>query len=202
MLAFFTAFMDAVGAPKASLVGNSMGGGLAIGMALTHPEKVDRLVLIGGLPAHVRENLISPMTKRAIDTRAPIWLIELGNWLLGRGTTEDVLKEMVYDHSKLTPAVIERSYRNRQRPGMIPPIIAQARTLPAWESGFALRLGEIRHQTLIIWGQEDEVFPPKVGQEMARTIPGSALEIIPQAGHITQWERPELVNPLLLRFLQ
>lgn len=202
MLAFFTSFMDAVGVRRAALAGNSMGGGVAIGMALAHPERVDRLVLIGGLPAHVREKLISPMTKQAIDTKAPVWLIEFGNWLLGRGTTEEVLKEMVFDHGKLTPAVLDRSYRNRRRPGMIPPLMATARTLPAWESGFALRLGEIRQPTLIIWGAEDEVFPPQVGREMAQTIPGSALEIIPQAGHLPQWERPELVNPILLRFLQ
>lgn len=202
LLVFLSAFMDAVGLPRASLVGNSMGGGLAMAMAVAHPERVDRLVLIGGLPDKVADKLTSRMVRRAIETSAPVWLIELGNGLLGRGTTIQVLEEMVYDHSKLTPEVIDRSYRNRGRPGLIPPLMATARALPQWEAGFARRFGEIRQPTLVLWGQEDEVFPLAVGRDLAAAIPGAAFEVIPQAGHIPQWERPDLVNPLLLRFLQ
>ncbi|MBM4135127.1 MAG: alpha/beta fold hydrolase [Nitrospira sp.] len=202
MVAFLTAFMDALDLSRASLVGNSMGGALVIGMTLAHPERVDRLVLIGGLPDHVQEKLTGRLTKRAIQTDAPVWLIRLGNWLLGRGVTEAVLKEIVYDQSRLTPAVIERAYRNRQRPGLIPPLMAQARALPLWEEGFAKRLRDIGRPTLVLWGAEDQVFPPQVGQDMASVIPGSTFELLLKAGHIPQWERPDLVNPLLLRFLQ
>ncbi len=201
MVAFLTAFMDALGIQRASLVGNSMGGGLVIGMALAHPERVDRLVLISGFPDHVREKLTGTLVKRAIDTSAPTWLVRLGNWLAGRGLTESVLQEIVYDQSRLTQAVLDRAYRNRRRPGLIPPIMAQARALPQWEEGFAKRIGSIARPTLIIWGQEDRIFPPQVGRDLAATIPGSTLELVPQAGHIPQWERPDLVNPLLLRFL-
>lgn len=199
---FLKGFMDALAIEHATLAGNSMGGGLAIGMALTYPDRVDRLVLIGGLPDHVRERLTSPMTRRALDSWAPIWLVEFGNWLAGRSLTRSVLEEMVYDQSKLTPAVIERSYRNRQRPGLIPPLMALGRNLHLWEEGFAKRLGEIRQPTLVIWGADDKVFPVQVGKDLQKTIPGSTLEVIPETGHIPQWERPELVNPLILRFLQ
>lgn len=202
MVSFFTAFMDAVGVPCASLVGNSMGGGLVIGMALTHPERVDRLVLISGFPDHVKEKLTGRFVRHAIGTGAPTWLVQFGNWLAGRGLTEAVLKEIVYDHGRLTQAVIDRAYRNRRRPGLIPPIMAQARALPLWEEGFATRLRDLNRPTLILWGTEDQVFPPQVGRDMAATIPGATLELLPQAGHIPQWERPDLVNPLLLRFLQ
>ncbi|TAJ10403.1 MAG: alpha/beta fold hydrolase [Nitrospirae bacterium] len=202
MVGFFTAFMDALDLPRASLVGNSMGGGLVIGMALAHPERVDRLVLISGLPDHVREKLTGRLIKQALETSAPVWLIRLGNWLLGRGVTEAVLQEIVYDHSRLTPAVLDRAYRNRRRPGLIPPLMAQARALPLWEEGFATHLRDIGRPTLIIWGAEDEVFPPQVGRDMASVIPSSTFELLPKAGHIPQWERPDLVNPLLLRFLQ
>ncbi|MGH7261782.1 MAG: alpha/beta fold hydrolase, partial [Nitrospiraceae bacterium] len=57
MIAFFRGFMDALGIQKTALVGNSMGGGLVIGMAVTHPERVDRVVLISGMPQGVREKL-------------------------------------------------------------------------------------------------------------------------------------------------
>ncbi len=202
MVEIFLGFMDALGLPRASLVGNSMGGGLAIAMAVAHPERVDRLVLIGGLPDRIHEKLTSPLIRRSIETRAPIWLIQVGNWLAGRGLTERVLQEIVHDHSLLTPLVIERSYRNRQTPGLLRPLMTMARNLQQWEEGFARRLHEIQKPTLILWGEEDRVFPPEVGRGLQAAIPGSKLVVIPKAGHIPQWERPDEVNKILVEYLQ
>jgi len=202
MLEYFIGFMDALRIRQATLVGNSMGAGLAIGMALTYPDRVAQLVLIDGLPANVRERLTSPSIKRALDTAAPSWLASFGNWLFGRVMIESVLKEIVHDPALLTPAVIERSNRNRQRPGVIPPLMTVRGTLPLWESGFAKRIGDIRHPTLILWGEEDQVFPLPAGEELHRSIKGSALVRIPNAGHIPQWERPDLANRAMIEFLR
>ena len=202
MLEYFIGFMDALRIRQATLVGNSMGAGLAIGMALTYPDRVSQLVLIDGLPANVRERLTSPSIKRALDTAAPSWLASFGNWLFGGVMIESVLQEIVHDPALLTPAVIERSNRNRQRPGVIPPLMTVRDTLPLWESGFATRIGEIRHPTLILWGEEDRVFPLPTGEDLQRTIKGSALVRIPNAGHIPQWERPDLANRAMIEFLR
>jgi pimeloyl-ACP methyl ester carboxylesterase len=202
MIAFFRGFMDALGIQKAALVGNSMGGGLVIGMAVTHPERVDRVVLISGMPQGVRKKLTGRLIRRAVETSAPVWLIRLGNWLAGRWVTEDVLQEIVFDHSLLTPAVIERSYQNRQRPGLIAPLMKMARNLPLWEQGLARRIGEINQPTLVIWGEQDEVFPPEVGRELQATIKGASFALVPKAGHIPQWEQPDVVNQLLIAFLK
>lgn len=201
ILESFRGFMDAVGVQRASLVGNSMGAGVAMGMALTYPERVDRLVLIAGLPDRVRDKVTSPLIKRALESRVPVWLAALGNWVAGRSLTRAVLREMVHDERLLTPAVIERSYRNRKRAGLVGPLLAMAGSLPLWEEGFAKRLGDIRHPTLILWGAEDKVFPPQVGKEMHATMPASSFMLIPESGHIPQWERPLAVNPILLEFL-
>lgn len=201
MVEFFRGFMDAVGLPRATLIGNSMGGGLAIAMALAHPERVDRLVLIGGLPDRISEKLKSPLIRRSIETRVPIWLVQVGNWLAGRGLTERVLREILHDHRLLTPLVIERSYQNRRTPGLIHPLLTMARNLQLWEEGFARRLHEIRQPTLILWGAEDKVFPPEVGRGLQAAMPGSTLVLIPDAGHIPQWEQPDMVNRLLLEYL-
>ena len=202
MLDFFVGFMDAVQIQQATLVGNSMGAGLAIGMALAHPTRVAKLVLIDGLPQHVMEKLTSPSVRRALETTAPSWLVSFGNMLFGGLMIESVLKEIVYDPALLTPAVIERSNRNRQRPGLIKPIMTVRENLPLWESGFATRIGEITHPTLVIWGEEDRVFPIAVGEELHQTIKGSRFIRIPKAGHIPQWERPDLVNQELITFIQ
>jgi pimeloyl-ACP methyl ester carboxylesterase len=202
MLDFFVGFMDAVKTPQATLVGNSMGAGLAIGMALTHPTRVAKLVLIDGLPQHVMEKLTSPSVRRALETSAPSWLVSLGNMLFGGLMIESVLREIVHDQALLTPAVIERSNRNRQRPGLIRPIMAVRENLPLWESKLAARLGEITHHTLVIWGEEDRVFPIAVGEEVHQTIKGSQFIRIPKAGHIPQWEQPDVVNQELITFIR
>jgi pimeloyl-ACP methyl ester carboxylesterase len=194
--------MDALHIPHATLVGNSMGAGLAIGMTLTHPTRVDKLVLIGGLPSHVMAKLTSRSFRQALESRAPSWLISFGNWLFGGLVTESVLKEIVHNHNLLTPAVIERSNHNRRRPGMIKPIMAVRNALPSWEADFAPRLTSITHPTMIIWGERDRVFPVAVGEELHHRIRGSTLVRIPEAGHMPQWERPELVNQALIAYIQ
>jgi pimeloyl-ACP methyl ester carboxylesterase len=198
----FREFMDALQIPRAALVGNSMGAGVVIGMALTYPERVDRIVLISGLPDHIRDKMTSPLMRRAIETRAPAWVVNLANWAWGRRVTSTVLSEIVHDQSLLTPAVIERSDRNRRRPGLFAPVLSLARNLPQWEDGFAKRLGDIRQSALILWGEQDKVFPSQVGRELQTVLPAATLELIPQAGHIPMWERPDAVNRLLLQFLQ
>lgn len=194
--------MDALGIQTATLVGNSMGAGVAIGMALTHPERVHRLVLIDGLPDHVRERLASPLMQRAVNTRVPAWLARFGALFVGSRTTEAVLKEIVYDHTLVTPAVLNRSNRNRQREDMIGPLLSIRDSLPLWEQYFAPRLKDIHHSTLILWGEQDRLFPPQVGGDLQAMISQSRLIVIPKAGHIPQWEQPQVVNRHLLDFLQ
>jgi pimeloyl-ACP methyl ester carboxylesterase len=202
MLDFCIGFMNALQIEKATLVGNSMGAGLAIGMAITHPTRVDKLVLISGLPSRVMAKLSSRSFRQALDTRAPVWLISLGNWLFGKMATESLLKEIVHDHTLLTAAVIDRSNRNRRRPGIIKPIMAVRNALPSWETDFAPRLGAIAHPTMIIWGEYDRVFPVAVGEELHHRIRGSQFVRISDAGHMPQWESPELVNRSLIAYIQ
>ena len=128
--------------------------------------------------------------------------VHLGNWLFGSSATEQVLREIVHDHTLLTPAVMERSKQNRKRPGLLRPLMSLRDHLPRWERECAPRLPTITHPTLILWGKEDRVFPPHVGQQMHTLIPHSTLHVIPSAGHIPQWERPQQVNRLLLTFLE
>src|SRR5439155_312164 len=138
-------------------------------------------------------------------THRVITLDLLGGGLSGKPAlayTPAAMVEVVHDPELLTPAVIERSYLNRTRPGLIPPLMTLIRNLPLWEERFARQLAQIRPPTLIVWGAKDRVFPPKVGQDLHAALPGSSFALIPEAGHIPQWEQPDQVNRVLLNFLQ
>lgn len=201
LIHFFSGFMDALKIQRGTLIGNSMGAGVAIGMALTRPDRVNRLVLIGGLPARIAENVGGVRFKRILRTPTPAWLLQLTNFLVGRKLTRRVLKDVVHNDQLLTPLVLERSFQNRRRPGFIPPIMSHIKNIPLWEAGFASRLHNIAVPTLILWGAEDRFFPLPVAHDLHRMIPHSVLEVIPEAGHLPQWEQPDLVNRILLEFL-
>ena len=202
LLEFLVGFMDALQIPQASVAGNSIGAGLAIGLALDHPTRVSQLILIDGLPAHVMEHLASPSLRRALTTRAPAWLVSFGNSLFGGLVLKSTLREFVYDPSLLTQAVLDRSNRNRRQPGLFKALLTIGTNLPLWEQNYAPRIGTITHRTLIVWGEEDRVFPLLAGDMLHRTIDGSTFVRIPKAGHIPQWERPDLVNQELITFLR
>jgi pimeloyl-ACP methyl ester carboxylesterase len=202
LVEFMRSFMDALHLRKAALVGNSMGAGIVMGMALTYPDRVDKVVLIDGLPDQIHDKLTSPSLQRALGPWPPLWVLKVANWFAGRGTTHKILGEMVYNDALLTPAVIDRSTRNRRRPGLFQPLRATVKNLSLWERGFAQQIGEIRQPTLILWGAKDAVFAPSVGEQLHGTIPGSQFILVPDAGHIAMWERPDVINPLLMKFLQ
>lgn len=112
------------------------------------------------------------------------------------------MREFVYDPALLTSAVLDRANRNRQQPGLFRALLTIGTNLPLWEEQFAPRIGTITHPTMIIWGEEDRVFPIPAGDQLHRTIAGSTFVRIPKAGHIPQWEQPELVNQTLIDFLR
>lgn len=199
---FFSSFMDSLGIEEATLIGNSMGAGLAMGMALRYPKRVRNLILISGFPPNVRENITSPAYQRMIDYRPPVWLARLVNNLAGRWLTRSVLKEVVFDPRLLTPLVIERSYRNRANAEFLGPLFSLLDHLSLWETEFAPHLEAISQPTLLVWGAEDRVFPVSVGQHLKKLLSRASLEIIPKSGHLPQWETPIRVNALILKFLQ
>ena len=199
---FFLAFMDSLEIKHATLIGNSMGAGLAMAMALDHPDRVDRLILISGFPAQVEASVASPQYRRFLLHRPPLWLATLGNHMAGRGTTERLLKEIVYQQDLISGTVIERSFQNRQRGGLLTPLYSLLDHIDTWDDHYGQRLGTIPHSTLLLWGDHDRVFPLEVGKHVHTLLPQAEWHIIPETGHLPQWERPQVVNPLILSFLE
>lgn len=202
LVKFFLEFMNSLEIEEAILIGNSMGAGLAMAMALDYPDRVDRLVLISGFPAQVEDSVASPQYRRFLHHRPPLWLATIGNRLAGRGTTERLLKEIVYQPELISASIIERSFHNRQRGDLLTPLYSLLDHIHSWEKRYGQRIANISHQTLLLWGDHDRVFPLEVGKQVKNLLPQAEWHIIPEAGHLPQWEQPQVVNPLILSFLE
>jgi pimeloyl-ACP methyl ester carboxylesterase len=202
--AFYTdwlrGFLDAVGVGRAALVGHSMGAGLALGLALADPDRVDRLILISGFPPGLLDHLQGSHLRR-LHRFGSGWLFGLGYHLLGRRALRKFIGGLVADRSLVTPAVIERAYRLRKDHGKAGPLWSTLQHVADWENDYAPRLGSVTTPALILWGRQDRFIPCSAGEELHRTIPGSRLAVLPDAGHLPMWERPDDMNRLIMDFL-
>jgi len=193
-------FLEAVGLGRAALIGHSMGAGLALGLALTHPDHVDGLILISGFPKGVLTHIRGPHLRFFARAGSGL-LFGLGYRLLGRRNFRKFLRCLVWDRSLITPAVVERAYRLRKQYGKAQPLWSSLQHVEEWETRYAPRLGSVTAPTLLIWGRDDRFLPLSAGETLHQTIPASSLIVIPDAGHLPMWERPDKVNRLILDFL-
>ena len=162
------AFMDHLRIEKAVMAGSSMGAGIAIGMSLKHPDRIAGLVLIGGFPSGILDNLQSSRTRRFIERRPAIWLSKLGSRITGRWSIKLILKEIIHDHALISPMVVERVHRLRFQPGFFQAMYSQIDQIPEWETTFAPRLAEISHPHAHSLGRIRQHLSPFGGANPAR----------------------------------
>jgi 4,5:9,10-diseco-3-hydroxy-5,9,17-trioxoandrosta-1(10),2-diene-4-oate hydrolase len=182
---------DQLGLERFSLVGHSLGGGISLYMAWKHPERIDRVAVID--PASQRTScpfgFASDLVKDCVGTR----------WFVKRG-----LRSAFFDANKVTDAMIDEYARLIDRPGRAGRGVLGGVCGDFFSPTYDLMTqsyGRLKPTLLIIWGREDTWHPLEFGTRLQTMIPGSQLEVIPQAGHNVHQERPDLLNPILIRFL-
>ncbi len=193
-------FMDQTGVRRASLVGNSMGGGIAWAFALTHPERVEKLVLIDSIPPDVVPAVRNPSFQWFLAIRNLPLLPRLAVALHTRGMLRATLMEMVFNDRLITDAVVERQYRIDRIVGTARVMTSTARQVEG-VNRYAGALATLAKPTLIIWGEQDEVFPVAVGKQLHASIKGSELLVIKGSGHMPMWEQADETNQAILEFL-
>lgn len=193
-------FLDALGISRAHLAGNSMGAGLALGLALTHPDRVERLVLISGFPGEVLAQARGRYLK-LLSRLGSGWLFGLACRLVGRRGLRTFLEGIIQDRNRVTPAVVERAYRLFKEYGKARPLWSSLTCVGDWDRLYAPHVGTVTAPVLIVWGRDDRFFPLAVGEDLHRSIPGSRFAVIPDAGHLPMWEQPDEVNRLIADFL-
>jgi pimeloyl-ACP methyl ester carboxylesterase len=200
-LLFFKAFMDGVGIQKATLVGNSMGGGIGWGMAVLYPERVHRLILIDCAPPDVVRQVKNKSFRMLVTFRSMPLLVRLLIACRDQGSIQQVLHECVFDTGRITPAILNRQYQLLKIRGTTWVLYS---TLKNGEEAlkFKDQLTKIVAPTLLIWGENDSIFPLCVGENLHQAIPNSKLKVIGRSGHIPMWETPDAVNAAILSFME
>ncbi|WP_181720364.1 alpha/beta fold hydrolase [Nocardia gipuzkoensis] len=189
--------LDDLGLERAHLLGNSMGGAVATLLALEHPERVDRLVLMA--PGGVGVNVLGPEPSEGI-TR----LLEFN----AEPTRERLLpwlRTMVSDPATLTDELIDTRLEAASDPAAVTALRdayatfadpALAEPIPLWA-----RLRGLRAQTQILWGRDDRVTPVEAALLPARQIPNADLRVFARCGHWVQIERKSAFERAVVDFL-
>jgi pimeloyl-ACP methyl ester carboxylesterase len=203
--------MATEGIERAAVMGVSMGGRVALGLALDSPEKVERLVLVDALGIGAPRRVLAYSilltrglgeltlrgTARALRQMNPTMIRRFWGWYLRRPNRVDTIwtDERIASHGTLlaTPAY-RAAYLSALRS------IAGMRQL---RDGVVVqdRLTELRMPTLLIWGGHDHIFPASQAQVAIGRIPNGRLEVFDDSGHTPQMEEPERFNRLVLDFL-
>lgn len=190
-------FLDALGIERASLVGHSMGGGTSIVFALRHRERVDKLVLVDstGIP--------HPLPFRSKVFRLPgvaELLLSLRTDAIRRKNLADI---WVYNEDLLRDGAYDRFTQSQKIEGSSKALLSILRRDFFNTLGDEIRaLGGLDIPALIVWGREDRSLPFQCGEEMHHLLPGSKLAILDEAGHLANFDQPEVFNQLLIDFLE
>jgi 3-oxoadipate enol-lactonase len=188
------ALLDAIGFDRAALVGVSMGGALALDVALEHPDRVAALVLVGSgisgtqWPAAFKARVadIDALFERGLIDEAVERELEI--WLYGKGRTAADVDPAIRDAVREMNRSIAERFPADARPQPIDP--------PAGG-----RLEEVAVPTLVIVGDLDVDHVHERAHELANRITGARLAVMHDVAHVPNMERPEEFNRLVLDFL-
>jgi len=194
------ALMDEVGADRSALVGNSMGGRVALEVAAAAPDRVSAMALLdpaaAGLPFPLYARILGmlptgvgavpmPLRKRAVVFGIRQLFADPGRlpraaYLAG---ADEFIR--IYRHGRARMALLSA----------IRGLIADGSD-HFWE-----RMAEVDVPTLILWGGDDRLVPARLGRRLAATLPRARLVVLPGVGHVPQFEVPEETRRLVLGFL-
>ena len=175
------AFIEHKNYTNIHLLGNSLGGHVALVYILKHPERVKSLTLTGS----------SGLFENAMGDSYP----KRGDYEYIKNKTAQTF----YDPAVATPELVDEVFEITKNRIKVIKIIALAKS--AIRHNLGEELNQIQQPTLLIWGKNDIVTPPFVAEEFKKLIPNSQLHFIDKCGHAPMMEVPIEFNSILEKFL-
>ncbi|NLD77391.1 MAG: alpha/beta fold hydrolase [Acidimicrobiales bacterium] len=194
-----TAFLDALGLESVAIVGNSMGGNVASQVAAAHPDRVSRLVTIGGVGTALFATSPSEGVKLLVQFVEDPTRERLVTWM----------ESMVFDPSILTEEFVELRWQVASKPEALADVkrmfnskvLGMMRRAPLAAPDQVATLAKIKAPTLITWGRDDRVTPLDSMLVPMRVIRNCELHVFPDCGHWAMIERKAEFERVTLEFL-
>ena len=192
-------YMDAMAIERAHLVGNSMGGRIAVELALTEPERAETLSLLAPALAFRRRRELVPLVRLIRPELAAI------PHPLRAGRVREQFWSLFARPERLDPAAADiaadefcRTYRSRSARIAF---FAAARNIyldaSEGEGGLWARLAGLRPPALFIWGDRDRLVPAAFSTRVAGVLPHARQVVLNECGHVPQVELPDRANRLI-----
>lgn len=194
---FLERLCDALSIDAAAVVGNSMGGYIAAELAISSPQRVERLMLVSaaGITAeHLHRDgvMAGARVVAAVASRAAA---RHASFARRRGLRRLALQFVVRHPERLSAPIAHELMEGSGKPGFLPAMEAIV------EHRISERLPQIACPTFVLWGKDDRVIPARDAQRFGALIPDVRVVVLPDTGHVAMLERPGRFNTLLEAFL-
>lgn len=191
MVDFLNGFYKQTGITKATLVGNSLGGWIAVAFTLAHPDKVEKLVLVDAAGYSPARTGLPKLTREQLAPLNASTLAEL----------KQVMSLVFYNKALLTDAFIEKMFSDKLRRGDGYTINQFTEMVLRGDDFLDGKTKAIKAPTLVIWGREDGLTPLAMGEAYVQDIAGAEKAYLEKCGHVPQLECAAAFNAALLKFL-
>lgn len=182
--------LDAIGVEKCCLVGNSLGGAIAIGLALAHPKRVSSLVLMAPGGVEPQEKYFTmpgmAMMKDVFMSAEPVTPARMKDFFR---------QAFVVNPDCVDDALVEERHALMQLQN---PQVIKTMTVPDMTD----RLGEIQCPALGFWGMNEQMMPESGILKLSKGIPNLRMILVPRCGHWVMIEHAELFNRMTIDFLR
>jgi pimeloyl-ACP methyl ester carboxylesterase len=200
---WLVAFLDAVGVDRAVVVGNSMGGRIAIEVGLSAPERVDRLVLFAPSLAFKRFREATPLVRLVGAELAAMPMVVPRPLVLATlrmmFARPERLADPWYDAAADEFARVFATARGRIA------FFSAARQIYLEEAhgehGFWERVAGLSRPALFLWGDSDQLVPCRFARHVTAALPTARSVVLEDCGHVPQFEQPERTHRLMREFL-
>jgi pimeloyl-ACP methyl ester carboxylesterase len=195
-------FMDRIGVDRAHLIGNSMGGRIAIEMGLDYPERVDRICLFAPSPAFIKKRefvrLVKFLRPELAALPIPLRRKDVVGGTRGMFSRPHRLADEWYESAADEFIRVFKTLRGRIA------FFSAARQIyleePHGEEGFWIRLKTLQRPALFIWGARDRLVPAKFARHVEEALPAARSVVLKDCGHVPQYELPEQTHRLVREF--
>jgi pimeloyl-ACP methyl ester carboxylesterase len=191
-VATLTHFVDKLGVSSFSVIGHSMGGKMAWGLAAAEPDRVKALVLMA--PDGFPEAKDIGSKPYAMPSIMGVIKFSLPKFLVRKS-----IEPAFFDANALIDSLVDRYYDMLRAPGVRAAILERSNQTIYTDP--VPRLKKITAPTLLVWGEQDQMIPSSNAQSYAQVLSTSKTVLLPKLGHLVQEEQPQIALAHVVEFL-